>query len=227
MTQGPAHNKQGDTSSISPQNSIRMLSMIAVIAIAVSIPLFWGNALKGLPVVLDKARAPKGADETRTVLIIDGNRDGYTATFKHDEHKKRLGGKQSCKECHHLSNPGDKDTACFHCHTRMEQPTDIFDHNLHINKLKGNKGCDKCHTDPAAPRWATNAKDCDECHEKDMGITKQADGKRFNHSALSYHDAMHKLCIECHRKKDLSAEQSKAMEECQFCHQKQKKAHVK
>lgn len=222
-----SHEPQGDTSSIAPLAAFLQLSMAAIISVSVAIPLFWGSALSGLPVVTDTAGAPRSAGASRAVFIIDGNRNGYTATFKHDAHRIRLGGFSSCAKCHHIKNPRDRITPCFHCHRRMEQPTDIFNHNLHINKLHGNKGCDNCHTDPAKPRWASGARDCWWCHEGDMGIARRADGARFNHKAVSHHEAMHRLCIGCHRKMNLSAGKTNAMEECRFCHQKQKKNRVK
>ena len=48
----------------------------------------------------------------RRTLWIDGNLDGYGVAFKHEEHEKREGGKESCVKCHHMNLPRDKNTAC-------------------------------------------------------------------------------------------------------------------
>jgi Zn finger protein HypA/HybF involved in hydrogenase expression len=214
-------------------NPIHKLSMVAVVALAVSIPFLWhfDTSLKGMPLRNEPVQAPKSADQTRAVLIIDGNRDNYVAEFKHAQHQEMLGGEESCAKCHHIDKPNNLFTACFHCHSSMAQPTAIFNHTFHINKLGGNKGCNTCHPDESKPKWRTNAVHCSECHSKDMRMQKPAASKNgepapsFNYMAPSYADAMHKLCIECHRTMDLSAERKQPMEECNFCHAGAKKTH--
>ena len=41
------------------------------------------------------------------ILFIDGKLDGHGVTFKHAEHEKREGGKESCAKCHHMNYPHD------------------------------------------------------------------------------------------------------------------------
>ena len=206
---------------------VHKLSMVAVVGVALAVAIFSGNILKGLPLKSAPVQPPRAADATRSVLILDGNRDGYGVKFQHDMHKGKLGGAESCGKCHHLSKPNDPDTACRYCHTDMFQPRSIFDHTFHTKQLGDKESCEKCHTDSNKPRWITNAKDCIDCHEEDMGMTVPEKGKRFNHMAVSYKDAMHKMCIECHRNMKLSEEKLVAMEECTLCHGDKRKNRTK
>jgi hypothetical protein len=214
-------------------NPIHKLSMVAVIALAVSIPFLWyfDTSLKGMPLRNEPVQAPTSEDQTRAVLTIDGNNDGYVAEFKHAFHQQKLGDQASCAKCHHLDKPDDLYTACHQCHRSMAQPTAIFNHTFHTAKLGGNKGCTQCHTDSSQPKWRTNTKACSSCHEKNMRMAPMPEPKEgqprqyFNYMAPSYADAMHKLCIECHRTMDLSTQRSEPMEECNFCHAGAKKTH--
>lgn len=207
-------------------NPIHKFSMVAVIALAVAMPVFYYTALSTMPLKSEPVLPPSSQDPTRAVLVIDANRNDYSATFKHAEHQKRLGGDNSCATCHHLDKPGNLFTGCFQCHRDMDQPTAIFDHSYHINKNGGNAGCKKCHTDESQPKWSTTAAPCSDCHEINMRMAKQAPGTFFNFYAPSYEQAMHGMCVECHRKMDLSAETKQAMEECSFCHGAQKKTRL-
>ncbi|MBN1341355.1 MAG: polysulfide reductase NrfD [Phycisphaerae bacterium] len=134
------------------------------------------------------------------VLLINGNRDGTLVKFNHGMHIKENGGEtESCKRCHHMNVPLDKNTGCFRCHADMYLPTSIFSHDRHVEVLGMNRSCHECHPSRQGRTGAT-AKACAECHnEKELalkvpGATVKSDGD----VAVSYTNAMHDLCITCH-----------------------------
>ena len=78
-----------------------------------------------------------------TVVLIDGNRNWRFVPFTHDGHAQALGGRESCRRCHHQNMTFDQNTACHQCHRDMYEVTDTFDHVLHIYKLGGNAACNR------------------------------------------------------------------------------------
>jgi len=168
------------------------------VAAAISFCLIPFEAVAGkgmVPVPAQKARGGK-------VLTIDGNRDSIAVTFKHELHVKRNGDDASCVLCHHANIPKDENTDCYECHRDMYAPVSIFDHDLHSKLKGGNSGCTECHP-PRKPKSEKTVKECAECHnEKELPIqAKGATVKAEGDLAVSYTDAMHGLCITCHREK--------------------------
>ncbi len=207
-------------------DSAQRVTLIAVVAV----PFAWmiqyppfhdanANNVKIQPAI--------GLDALRNTLRIDGDRTGVYADFPHADHQARLGGEESCQECHHLSLPGDQSTSCARCHRDMLQPTNIFDHSYHVDAIvdslkltgfhPGNFTCNTCHTENYA-KTADNAKACLECHSDDMGMADNADAKLDIKYADSYQHAMHGKCISCH---DAKAEASNNAElnKCYVCHE--------
>jgi twitching motility two-component system response regulator PilH len=168
----------------------RALGMIGAAGVAVA--ALWPSALHGYRV----PRTPVFAARGGTVLKIDGNRAKEFVSFDHRDHMKRLGGDESCKQCHHLSKPEDGNTSCCECHADMYLPSSLFAHDLHIRELGDAASCDKCH---GPTRDKSTAKPCSEtqCHSAYAPGPEQ---QPFNHMARSYVDAMHDLCIACHEK---------------------------
>ncbi|MEW5947687.1 MAG: cytochrome c3 family protein [bacterium] len=199
-------------------NPLHHISMTAIIAAVAAVGIFSGDALKGMPLLSQRALPPLSHDPTRAVLLINGNRNDMAVAFKHDFHKTRLGGEKSCARCHHLDKPGDLYTTCNKCHADMNLDTQIFNHSHHVEKNGGNAACGKCHTDGNEPRWETNARPCYDCHARDMRMEKPAPGTQSDYNAPSYVDAMHQKCIACHREMDLSHKTNRALEECSTCH---------
>ncbi len=167
-----------------------------------------------------------GHNIQRTILNIDGNRSNVKTIFPHKDHQKRLGGEESCMECHHISMPGDKSTPCFRCHRHMVNETKIFDHDAHTIKVAEDQGmgglhpenhsCYYCHAKGQA-KTPENAKQCIDCHDKDMNLVSARDTLVNFYHADSYMDAMHKTCIPCHKQR--KAEVSKPwLDECSTCH---------
>lgn len=172
-------------------------------------------------------RPATGVDTERTKLEMDGDQGGVVTIFPHADHEKRLGGSKSCAKCHHISLPHDKWTPCWRCHRRMNAPTHIFDHAYHVSAVAredgltglylGNYSCAKCHPAGQAAT-ASNAKNCLGCHKQDMypggPPVKQVD-LRF---AISFREAMHRMCIECHKTE--AAKQNKLhLADCGTCHE--------
>jgi hypothetical protein len=155
------------------------------------------------------------------LLMIDGNRDGRLVLFDHKDHERRLGGTDSCGQCHHLNMPLDEQTSCSECHRDMYEPTPTFDHAEHVRQTGGNSGCVKCHDDPAAAKTAETSAACMDCHADMVAANARIDppADRFN-DAVGYMDAMHKLCIKCHEEQ-VSAEPGTyppELADCRACH---------
>ncbi len=175
-----------------------------------------------------------GLDVTRTVLCINGNTTGVKTDFPHADHRERLGGDTSCRQCHHMSLPGDETTACFRCHRQMVQSTRIFDHGEHTlavaesEQLGGiypsNHSCGVCHPAGEA-KSAESAKPCLECHREDARWEEPADQDSDLALAVSYMEAMHENCIPCHRDEAEKPDQ-KALDDCSTCHRSLKQREV-
>jgi len=175
--------------------AVKRYSLAFVVAFSLSflfLPLA-PNARQGVePVPAQKAR---GGD----VLRIDGNADDFLVLFDHKKHEEKMGGQDSCKVCHHLNNPYDQQTECFQCHSDMYLPTSIFDHDLHQTKLGGNHSCVECHP-PEENRGKEMVKDCNECHKEKLDLTVPAAPIQVRqYLAPSYTDALHGLCVTCHK----------------------------
>jgi len=169
-----------------------------------------------------------GLDVMRANLRIDGNRRGVFTEFPHADHQKRLGGESSCATCHHISLPGDKSTPCFRCHRNIVRPTDIFDHFNHMKlvaskeELSGlhpaNHSCTHCHED-GRPKTTGSSRTCLACHEEDMWTpgTTAGEAAAALQEACSYQEAMHRVCITCHREKQSDSNRAD-LGDCSTCH---------
>jgi Ni/Fe-hydrogenase subunit HybB-like protein/Zn finger protein HypA/HybF involved in hydrogenase expression len=148
------------------------------------------------------------------VLWIDGNLNGFGVNFKHVEHEKREGGKESCVKCHHMNFPRDENSACSRCHRDMYLPTDAFRHEWHASTSGARVACYQCHG-KGQVRTAESAVHCDKCH-KNL-VPAGASIKVKGYQAVAYTEAMHRLCLGCHVKK--AKEKNKPeMTRCDWCH---------
>jgi Ni/Fe-hydrogenase subunit HybB-like protein len=185
-------------------------SLVLIIAAAIGFGLLTAQRgqSKGLEPVL--AHRARGGD----ILWIDGNLDGFGVAFKHAEHEKREGGKESCVLCHHMNLPHDEASSCASCHRDMYQTSDAFRHDWHASPAGANIACYQCHA-RGQVRTAASAVACDHCH-KDL-IPVKASIQVKSYRAVSYTEAFHRLCIGCHIKK--AAEKNKPeMTQCGWCH---------
>lgn len=167
---------------------------------------------------------PLGLDETRSVLRLAGGPSGVVTEFPHADHQKRLGEKESCPVCHHLSLPNDRSTPCSMCHRDALNPTPIFDHERHMTAvaareqiggwIPANRSCAFCHA-PHAALSAAGVKSCLECHEKDM--MARSDSTLTLTAASSFLEAMHGTCLACHRREEAKGVRA-GLGECGTCH---------
>ena len=181
-----------------------------------------GKAISSLALI-DRAsdELPPGG-EARSVLVLDGDRNGRMVLFDHESHQRNHGGEQSCAICHHMNKPLDRATSCFECHTDMYSPTDTFNHDYHVNKMGGNSACIECHTDPAVEKNRNTVTKCLDCH-RTMAVAGSVvvldDDSRVLDMAPGYMDAMHGLCVSCHEAaEDLDTKLGKDFSRCASCH---------
>jgi Ni/Fe-hydrogenase subunit HybB-like protein len=156
------------------------------------------------------------------VLIIDGDRNGKFVLYNHDAHSNLLGGASSCSKCHHINKPYNLSTACYECHKDMYLETDIFLHDYHVKKMGNNQSCKQCHKDNNQPKNRKTAVACLECHKKMIAQNSlvKIEGQVQLDKAPSYKDAMHGLCISCHKQK-IQEEPQKYNDDfarCKICH---------
>jgi hypothetical protein len=172
-------------------------------------------------------RPPVARDAERRVLRIDGDRRGVAVVFPHADHQKRLGGRESCRRCHHLSLPADHSTPCSRCHRDMERATPIFDHGAHFEAvarrdrlrgwIPGNQACRECHPAHAA-KGARGARPCLECHEKDMAPSRRPDSPLGLAEATGYRVALHENCVSCHKEEAARLDRP-TLGDCATCHE--------
>jgi Ni/Fe-hydrogenase subunit HybB-like protein len=203
--------------------SFKLYSLGFVVAAALTFGLLPRDALFGASPVAEPVERPRGHD----VLMIDGNRNGVSVRFDHRKHEEKLGLEKSCNQCHHLANPMDQDTPCWCCHRDMWSITDIFDHDGHVRDLErfgADDACAACHPGGGRPKARETASSCtvEGCHQHELALhredtrvqPKDVTRTRF---AVGYMDAMHKLCIECH--KERAAELGRPHHgDCATCH---------
>jgi Ni/Fe-hydrogenase subunit HybB-like protein len=157
-----------------------------------------------------------------SVTVIDGNRDWRFVAFTHDDHVNVLGGRESCRLCHHQNMAFDQNTACAQCHRDMYEVTDTFDHSWHVHKLGGNSACIVCHHNDFARKRRDHALACNQCHG-DMvvaGSIVPPNPGGLKGFAPGYMEAMHGLCIRCHEQlsKDNPAKYGAEFARCDVCH---------
>ncbi len=182
-----------------------------ILALALGLALMPGDRIKSEGVAEVPVRAARGGD----TLFVDGNRDGYGVAFKHQFHIDTLGQKESCVRCHHMNLPMDAQSGCYTCHRQMYVESDAFRHDWHASPSGGNIACQTCH-EPDKLRTVESAKTCDACH-KDL-VPTGAVIKVNDYTAPAYTDAMHELCVTCHREiaQELVGRDSLAL--CGTCH---------
>ncbi|MBD3402563.1 Ni/Fe-hydrogenase cytochrome b subunit [candidate division GN15 bacterium] len=167
-------------------------SFAFVLALAIGFAIMPGKKLHSGGIENVPVEAARGGD----TLYVDGNRDGYGVAFKHEFHIDTLGGDQSCVRCHHMNMPMDFASGCFNCHSQMYQAVDAFKHDWHASPSGGNVACNECHAE-GENRTAASAKSCESCHTDliPAGATIEIE----SYMAPAYTDAMHDMCIGCHR----------------------------
>jgi Ni/Fe-hydrogenase subunit HybB-like protein len=184
--------------------------------------------------VAAKTGNPHPEEGHSIVMLLDGNRNGRYVLFDHDAHVGRYEGDASCVLCHHMNKPYDRTTGCYQCHSDMYLAVDVFDHDLHMTKMGGNPHCSECHTNGNLLKVRENTKDCLECHKAMVAtgsrvqlsgagtntLASGPDGSTFNSIAVGYIDAMHGLCINCHKEvQETLSPPNENFSRCTHCHQ--------
>ncbi len=155
-----------------------------------------------------------------SALLIGGPEPGKGVLFAHAAHQARLGGTGvSCVRCHHRNRRGDRATSCAACHRDVHARTDTFSHERHAAALGGNDGCVRCHAAGAA-RTREGSTPCETCHGRDarLGTGTAPAATRPAGVAVGYRDAMHGLCVACHRQEDVRRSDGAGRSRCAFCH---------
>jgi len=176
---------------------------LVIIAIAALIIGFTGNGKSSIP------ESPVNDAVGWEILRINGNRNARFVDFTHKTHQGLVAeGKEGCVSCHHISRPGDGPSSCYQCHRDMYKKTSVFDHTYHIKLHENGDSCSACHAGDKSPE---NLKTCAECHK---GYTRDT---AYYTSVRSYKDAMHGMCVSCHKKEDEKLGE-KLYSDCSFCH---------
>jgi len=187
-------------------------SLAFILSFALGMALMPGHQVRGEGIEEITVRPANGKD----ILSINGNRDDFEVVFPHKEHIKRIG-EDKCIDCHHLNLPRCDNNSCWECHTSMYTTVDFFKHDWHGQDHGGKIKCDDCHT-PGQTRNAQSTKKCTECHTNyEFSTYKDDDLKRYY--ALSYTDALHKLCVSCHMIKSTELKDKPKLAECATCHE--------
>jgi Ni/Fe-hydrogenase subunit HybB-like protein len=187
-------------------------SLYFVAAFAIAFAVLPGSKVRTEGVTEVSARPARGGN----TLYVDGNRDGYGVMFKHKAHIDSLGENESCTKCHHMNMPLDKQSGCYNCHKDMYGTTDAFDHDWHGSPDGGNLGCFECHA-KGSEKSASSVKQCGDCHLDliPAGAVIVVD----SYTAPSYADAMHMLCVSCHREQSGKRPELAKLTICTTCHE--------
>ncbi len=208
----PAFSRGGQTWLGSPSVAGRTrYSLAFIIAVAIGFALIPAHKIDSSGVVDIVAARALGGD----TLFVDGNRDGFGVAFPHAAHIKAGKGKESCVGCHHMNLPLDRQSGCYSCHRGMYLTADAFGHDWHASAAGGNVACVDCHT-RGEDRTAATARPCADCH-KDL-MPEGAAIKVNTYTVPSYADAMHDLCIPCHRQAAATNSDHPDLYRCPTCH---------
>ena len=96
---------------------------------------------------------------------------------------------------------------------------DAFNHEWHSSASGANLSCFDCHTKKTS-KSSLNTKECTDCH-KNL-IPEGSQFKLVSYKSRSYTNAMHGLCINCHKeslKNDALLRVNKSnLGQCRACH---------
>jgi Ni/Fe-hydrogenase subunit HybB-like protein len=195
-------------------------SLAFILAAAAGFAILPGSKIHSSGVEKIAVTQARGGD----TLYIDGNRDGFGVAFAHKKHEHFLGEGNSCINCHHMNMPNDKQSGCFNCHMYMYKLADAFRHDWHASPEGARIKCFTCH-ESGKRKQASTAKDCNYCHND---LTVAAATIQVNqYKAPSYADAMHGLCLDCHKNRAIEFTDKKNLDICAACHKSFAPEHLK
>jgi Ni/Fe-hydrogenase subunit HybB-like protein len=186
-------------------------SLAFILSLAIGFALIPDARIHSRGVMQTIAQKPRGGMS----IYIDGNRDRYGVEFDHTRHADTIISRDSCAICHHMNRPLDNQSGCWECHQYMYSVTDVFGHDRHSSPGGANISCRKCHQAGERREESTAAK-CEDCH-LDL-IPAAALIAVDEYMAPSYTSAMHKLCIDCHKKKAAEMPERQHLPLCTACH---------
>lgn len=204
------------------ESSMTKHSLAFVLSFGIGMALMSGNHLHGKGIENIRVTHATGIDTLR----INGAGDNKFVDFPHKAHIQwikthiALIGKDSCAICHHLNLPGQKISNCSDCHSSMYASVDFFNHDWHASPKGAGLKCVDCHK-AGVKRSALMVKSCSDCHStyKDIADKKAPSGKQYQ--ILSYTDAMHNLCVSCHRIEVKIVKDKPNLDQCSTCHKTQ------
>jgi len=98
----------------------------------------------------------------------------------------------------------------------MYKAVDFFRHNWHTSDKGAKIKCNDCHT-LNQTRNAESAKKCTECHPQ-FKISNFEDNRLQKYYILSYTNALHQLCVSCHKVKLTEVIDKPKLANCATCH---------
>lgn len=188
-----------------------IFSLVLVLSVAFGFAIMPGKRIRSEGIRAVPVSEARGVD----TMYVDGNTDAWGVTFPHQAHIDREGNKQSCVKCHHMNYPLDEATGCYACHHRMYTTGDAFRHDWHADPDGANLACTECHPS-TQQRMASSAQACDKCH-KDL-IPQGAAIEIEQYNTPAYVDAMHGVCVDCHRSRSVERVDWKKLPLCPTCH---------
>jgi Ni/Fe-hydrogenase subunit HybB-like protein len=186
-------------------------SLVFVISFSLGMALMPEQQLHGKGIEDIRVNRASGRD----TLFINGNRDDHIVEFPHKEHITRIGA-DSCVKCHHLTLPKYQENSCWECHTSMYKTVDFFNHEWHSSDERANLKCNDCHA-AGVTRNIESAKKCVDCHPG-YEFSSYSGTKLEKYYAPSYTDALHKLCVSCHKIKSVELKDKANLAQCTTCH---------
>lgn len=191
--------------------SLTKYSLAFILSFAIGLALMPKHQIYGEGIQEIAVRPASGKD----ILLINGNRDDAVVYFPHKKHITTIGEDQ-CIKCHHLNLPRSEQNNCWECHNKMYLPVDFFKHDWHTSEKGAKIKCNDCHT-PDQTRSMETAKKCIDCHPQ-YEISKFIDNDLEKYYILSYTDALHKLCVSCHKMKLTEMIDKPNLANCATCH---------
>ena len=159
-------------------------------------------------------------ETTENALLLSAAGSGRYVLFEHDQHQKRLGARfSSCRRCHHLNVSLDKATPCAACHRDMYATTDTFGHERHVATLGRNASCSRCHL-PGKANTREASTPCAIVPRRGRRPARRPGERTTLPAGIApgYRQALHALCISCHRAEEARTSRKPYLSRCPACH---------
>jgi Ni/Fe-hydrogenase subunit HybB-like protein len=202
----------------------RRVLITAIIVIPVTWIVFRDQATGPFrPIAQPVVHTPVSASKLQPTLILDANENGIAVSFPHQLHQAafidtyKLSEAAACRECHHLSLPGERNSDCRACHQDMLLDTALFNEKNHRDRVES-KAAMKALLSTGMKDRQTTLQTCLACHRDNMPGLADQNLRGFSHQAPGYQHAMHGSCQTCHRQLEKDPADPLDDGNCQFCH---------